>query len=98
MLPPPDHVEYGEATRVAGDRLAVENARFRRQSLDSGHNERIAIAEIVAVASNQPNAIAVAVSDDAKAVVLDFVNPAPARWRLLCREKASRVRSGIFPQ
>ena len=41
--------------------------------------------EVVAVPSYEPHAVAVAVGENAKAVVLDFVNLARARWRLLCR-------------
>ena len=70
---------------VDRDRLAVEHARAHRQGSDRLDNEREAIREVVAVAGNQPHAIAVAVSENAKAVVFDFVNPAWARWRLLCR-------------
>ena len=38
---------------------------------------------IIARTALEPHAIAVLASDDAKAIVLDFVQPSLARWRLL---------------
>ena len=85
VLPIANEIEHGQAIGVDRDRLAVENARAYRQGSDRLDNEREAIGEVEAVARDQPHAIAVAVSKNAKAVVLDLVNPPRARWRLLCR-------------
>ena len=85
VLPMTDAIEHGQAIGVDRDRLAVENARSHWQGGDRLDNEREAIGEVVAVAGDQPHTLAVAVGEDAKAVVLDLVNPPRARWRLLGR-------------
>jgi hypothetical protein len=46
----------------------------------------------VAVAAHQPDSAALPVRQDAKAVVLDFVNPAGARRRLLSRPRQARLK------
>jgi hypothetical protein len=58
------------------------------QRLDRVPDEREAIAPIMAVARQQPNASGVAARHEAKAVLLDLVQPARAARRLVggCRE------------
>ena len=76
-------VEHREAAFVDRDGLAVHNARPHRQASDRIDDLREARREIVAAAGKQPHAVGVSPSDDAKAIVLDFVNPAgPRRWHL----------------
>jgi hypothetical protein len=94
ILPPvPDQVEHGQAGVIHRDRFAVQHTGANRQAGDGFHNKREAVHEIIPVARGEPDAIAVAVSDDAKAVVLDFVNPAGARWRLLGRPGQTRIEA-----
>ena len=47
--------------------------------------------EIVAAASNQPYAGSIPPRQDAKAIMLDFVNPAGAGWRGLRRRGQTRL-------
>src|SRR5271156_2829385 len=93
VLPIADEIEHRKAVRVDRNRFTVQHARAHRQGSDRLDNEREAVGEVEAVAGGKPPAIAVAVSDDAKAVVLDFVNPCRARWRLFCRPGQTRIEA-----
>src|ERR1700691_6250563 len=78
-----DKVKDREAAIVADDRLTVHDAGFRRQRSHGKLDEGEAVREVVAVSGNQPDAVSVPARDDPEPVVLDFVNPAWARRRLL---------------
>src|SRR5579862_9650470 len=82
---PPDQLEDGEPVFVADDCLAVDQARARRQGRDSRGNEWKSAGEIVTVASNEPHAGGIAPRQEAKAVMLDLVNPTCASRRHFCR-------------
>jgi len=47
----------------------------------------------VAVPGHEAHALGIAVRHDTEAVVLDLVNPAWARWRLLCRPGQTRIEA-----
>jgi hypothetical protein len=79
----PDQLEHGMPAIVGDDGLAVDQARAHRQRRDGGHRQREAPGEIVAVAGEQPHAGSVPQRHDAKAVVLDFVQPVRADGRRL---------------
>ena len=81
-MPIADQVEDREPVRIDDDGLAVERARPHRQPLDRGSDLWIAGGKICAVAGEQPHALRIPPGKDAKAVVLDFVNPAGPRRRL----------------
>jgi hypothetical protein len=82
-----DEIEHRQPVVVADDGLTVDNARSDGQCLDRGGGEREAVTEVIAVASEQANAPAAAVRQDPEAVVLDLVNPAGSRWRMLDRPR-----------
>ena len=82
-----DQIEDREPVRVDDDGLAVECARPRWQARERSGNLRIPGGKICAVACEQPHAPALAPGKDAKAIVLDFVNPAGPRRRLLGRAR-----------
>jgi hypothetical protein len=81
-----DFLPGPEATRIVIDaeqhRLAIDHERARA-ALQCGLGEkRIAFGPVVAVAGEQPHALALALDDQAIAVMLDFVNPVRARGNL----------------
>jgi hypothetical protein len=51
------------------------------------------VGKIMALAAEQPHVGAVAPGHDPEAVVLDLVNPAFARWRLLGRPGQTRLKA-----
>ena len=68
-------VEIGDAVDAEQHGLAIDDERavaIAQRGLD---DQRIAIAPVMAVAGEQPHALAVALDDQAVAVVLDFVDP-----------------------
>ena len=84
-----------QAVRVDRDRLAVKNARAHRQPRNRRHREREAVGEVVAVPGYEAHAVAVAMGDDAKTIVLDLVNPTGAARRLFGRTGQARLKSGL---
>jgi hypothetical protein len=89
-----DEIEHGQATVIADDGLTVDDARSDRQRLDRRCGEREPIGKVMAVARYQPNAAASAVRQDPEAIVLDLVNPARARRRLIGRSRQARIEGG----
>ena len=87
VMPIADQIEDREPVRVDDDGLAVERARPHRQARERSGNLRIPGGKICAVACEQPHAPALAPGEDAKAIVLDFVNPAGPRRRLFGRAR-----------
>ena len=93
LAPVPDQAEHGQAVHVDRDRFPVDHTRASWQGSDRLDNEREAIGKIVSAAGDQTHAIGVAVGDDAKAVVLDFVNqPGPAGGLLAGRGRHGSKR------
>ena len=93
LAPVPDQVEHGQAVHVDRDRFPVDHTRASWQGSDRLDNEREAIGKIVSAAGDQTHAIGVAVGDDAKAVVLDFVNPASSRGRPFGGTRKARLKA-----
>src|SRR4029077_20307873 len=89
-----DEIEHGQATVIADDGLTVDDGRSDRQRLDRRCGEREPIGKVMAVARYQPNAVASAVRQDPEAIVLDLVNPARARRRLIGRSRQARIEGG----
>jgi hypothetical protein len=90
-----------EATRSAAsrlvvrdDRFAVDHARPHWQGTNCGSYQRKPISEIIAGTRYQLHAIATAVRENAKAIVLDLVNPAGTGWRLLRRSGQTGLIAG----
>ena len=68
---------------MAHDGFALDQAGPHRQLCDRCRGEEEAIGEVITSAGAQGDAADVALGEDAKAVVLDLVNPAgPGRWLL----------------
>ena len=76
-----NEVEHGETVAVRDDCFAVDQERPRWQCRDCRNNDWKATGEVIAVASDEPDTGAIEPGHDAKAIVLDFVNPAGARRR-----------------
>ncbi len=90
VAPRAQQLEGGEAPLVDHDRLTVDEAGSRRQALHRLDDAREAVGEVGAMAGVQPHVVANAPRQDAKAVVLDLVNP--ARQAALWLAWAGRVR------
>src|SRR5262245_49764024 len=73
--PIPNPVEYREAVVIAGNRLAVDDARSGAQVSQRLDNQREAVRQVVAWAAVEPHLGADLAGDDPEAVVLDFMNP-----------------------
>jgi hypothetical protein len=64
---------------------------------DGRYDQRKAAAEIVPITSNETHTIHFSLSDDPKAIVLDFVNPAAASRRMLGRRRQAGFVAGQGP-
>ena len=78
MISPPvaQEFEYGQAVRVARDRLAVDDARAHRQHRNRRGDLSEASGKVDAFSGKEPHSRAIADRDDAESVMLDLVNPA----------------------
>jgi hypothetical protein len=72
-------IEQSDAVVITGDRLAVDDAGARAQAGQRLDDQREAIGEIIAGTAVEPHLSAVLSGDDAKAIVLDFVQPLAVR-------------------
>jgi hypothetical protein len=70
-----DEIERGNATVVASDSFAVDNAGARAQAGQRFDDQREATGEIIARTAVEPHSVAVLAGDDPKAIVLDLVQP-----------------------
>src|ERR1700686_5874439 len=75
-------VEDGHTGIVAIDRLAVDCGRCDRKRGHSFPDAWIALGPVVAAAGEQAPPAGALARDEPVAVVLDFVNPLRAHWRL----------------
>ena len=89
-----EEVEHGEAVPVADDGLTVDQARAHRQQGHRRDDLRKTAREVVTPAREQPHAAVNAPGHDAEAVVLDLVNPAAPRGRLLRRTGKAGLDEG----
>ena len=69
----PDQLEHGEALVVAGDGLAIDQARAPRKRCHGRRGKRKPLGEVISVAGNKPDTGAVAPGHDPKPVVLDLI-------------------------
>ena len=83
----------GQAVRVADDGLAVDQAGPHWQLGNGGRGQREAISKVIALASVKGHASGIAFRQDAKAIVLDLVNPAGPGRRLLGRAGEASLNS-----
>jgi hypothetical protein len=89
-----EEVEHCETIPIADDGLTVDQAGLHRQQGHRGDDLRKTAREVVTPAREQPHAAVNAPRQDAEAVVLDLVNPAAPRGRLLRRTGKAGLDEG----
>jgi hypothetical protein len=78
-------IEIGNAVDAMQDRLAIDDERSCAVSQRGLDDQRVTIAPVIAVSGEQPNALALALDDQAIAVVLDLMKPVRPGRNLLPR-------------
>jgi hypothetical protein len=73
-----DKLKNGKPVIVANDGLTINRARTDRQLADCHCDEGKAGGKIVSGAGNQPHAGSILASQNAEAIVFDFMQPARA--------------------
>ena len=68
----------GDTVVIAGDSFALDDAGARAQACQGLDNQREAMGEVVARTAIEAYPLAVLAGNDAKAVMLDFVQPLAA--------------------
>src|SRR6516225_62785 len=71
-----DQVKHSEAIAISDNRFAVDQKRAGGQCRNGSDNERKARCEIITVPRDEPDTRTISPGHDAKAIMLDFVNPA----------------------
>jgi hypothetical protein len=84
---PPQQIKDGKALLIANDNLAIDQARPDIKRLDRRHDSREQFAPIVAIAGKEADTPAGAPSHHPIAIVLDLMNPAWPRGRLVGRRR-----------
>src|SRR5262245_53062871 len=79
----PDEIERSNAVVIAGDSFAIDDAGARAQACQCLDDQREAAGEIVAGTAIEPHPLAVLAGNDAKAIVLDLVQPLAAGRQLI---------------
>src|SRR6516164_7297856 len=74
-----NEIERGNAVVIAGDSFAVDDAGARAQSCQRLDDQREAMGEVIARTAIEPHLRASLAGNDAKAVMLDFMQPLAAR-------------------
>src|SRR5450631_3237386 len=78
MLARMQAVEIRHAIDAKQHRLAVDHERAGTVAKGGLNDQRITVGKVMAVAGKQPDALAIALHDQAIAVVLDLMNPVRA--------------------
>src|SRR5262245_6150312 len=78
-----NEVERGNAVVIAGDSFAVDDAGARTQACQRLDDQRETMGEVIAGAAVEPHLRAILAGTDAKAVVLDLVQPLAAGRQLI---------------
>src|SRR5262245_53081034 len=73
-----DQIERSHAVVIAGNCLAIDDARARAQTGECFDDQREAMSKVIARAAIEPHPRAALAGDDAEAVVLDLVRPLAA--------------------
>src|SRR5262249_52898732 len=90
-----NEVERGNAVVIASDSLAVDDAGARAQACQRLDDQREAVGEVIARTAIEPHLRASLAGNDAKAVVLDLVQPqAAGRQRVDFGGEARRDEAG----
>src|SRR5437667_11266891 len=77
-----DALKARHSALVAGDGLPVDDAGARAQPSQGFNDQREAVCQVIARPAIEPHLGAVLPCDHPKSVMLDFVQPQLARWRL----------------
>ena len=93
MLPSLQGVKVGHAVDAEHHGLAVDHELLGAVLQGALDNSRVSARPVVTVASEQPDAIAVADNDQAEAIMLDFVNPIRRRRHLWWHGSGWRAES-----
>src|SRR5215211_2737335 len=83
-------VEVRSPVLAADDNLTVDSDRAHLEPHRGVHDERKAVAPVVAAACVEPDPIAVAPDDQPKAIVLEFVAPSSVRLELSSMSRKAR--------
>jgi len=78
-----DEIERGNAVVIAGDSFAIDDAGTRAQACQRLNNQWEALGEVIARTAVEPHLRAVLAGNDAKAVVLDLMQPLAAGWQFI---------------
>jgi hypothetical protein len=78
-----DTIERSDAVVITGDCFPVDDAGARAQAGQRLDNQRETIGEIIARATVEPDVRAVLAGDNAKAIVLNLMQPFAARGQLI---------------
>ena len=92
MLAGVKRVKIGDAVDTEDDGLAVEDEPLLPVLERGLDNPEIALGPIVSAASDQPDAIAVALCAEAKAVLLDLVKPLRAGGNHSSRDRDAELK------
>src|SRR5262249_10525226 len=79
----PNEIERGNAVVIAGDGFAVDDARARAQACQLLDDQREATSEVIAGTAVEPHLRAILAGNDAKAVMLDLMQPLAAGRQLI---------------
>src|SRR5262245_1510639 len=89
----PDEIERGDTVVIAGDSFAVDDAGARAQACQRLDDQREAASEVIARTAVEPHPLAVLAGNDAKAIVLDLVQPLAAGRQLIGAGIVRRVQN-----
>ena len=76
VMPIAEEIEDRQALPIDDDRLPIDNTLAHRQCGQSRGDLRETGSEIITVPGEQPDTVVLAPSENAKAVVLNLVDPA----------------------
>jgi hypothetical protein len=79
VLPAVQTIEVRDAVHTKQHGFAINHELVGPDAMCGLDNERLSACPVTAVAREQPNAVHVALNDQAETVVLDFVNPVGVR-------------------
>jgi hypothetical protein len=93
-----DELERGHAVVIASHSFAIDDAGARAQACQRLDDQREATREVVARTAIEPHPLTILASNDAEAVMLDLVQPLPARRAAGAHATAARaVHTAAIP-
>ncbi|WFU14382.1 hypothetical protein [Bradyrhizobium sp. CB3481] len=85
-------VEIGSPINTDQHSFAIDNEGADPVAQRGLNDQQKSITPIVAVAREQPHSLALALDDQAIAIMLDFVDPLGAGWHRLSRSRNARFK------